>query len=108
MMHGFGCASWDFNTKKYAGCYEYNKMHGFGIFTYSNGCQIEGQWEKGKCHGIAIFRDELGNENKGRWENGLHEKWFDKPIPACLMRFEKMQIPASKPKLDSDCDSLNS
>ena len=107
-MHGFGCASWDNNSKKYAGCYEHNKIHGFGIFTYANGCQIEGQWEKGKCHGIAIFRDEVGNENKGLWKNGVHKEWYDKPIPANLKKFENIQVPVQKPKQNSDIDSLDS
>ena len=68
-------------------------MQGFGIFTYSNGCQIEGSWDKGKCHGDAIFRYEHGEEHKGRWDKGVHKEWYEKSMPVSLKKYERMKNP---------------
>ena len=44
-QHGKGTYIWS-NGDRYDGEFKFNKMDGFGIFTYQNGKVIEGFWKE--------------------------------------------------------------
>jgi len=55
----------------YAGHYRFNKKHGEGTYTYSDGSKYRGEWVDGMQHGVGCIIDaESTFERKGIWAFG--------------------------------------
>jgi hypothetical protein len=53
-MHGFGIFTWS-DGRKYEGMYHEDKKEGRGVFTWPDGRKYDGQWKNGKQHGLGIY-----------------------------------------------------
>ena len=54
--------------------------HGYGVFTWPDGSQYEGNWVYGKQHGKGLFINDKGIEQEGIWENGKLHGFFIKAM----------------------------
>ena len=76
-MEGYGLYTWKDN-RQYQGQYKNEKKHGFGIYKWADGRRYEGYWSNGKQHGLGKYIiPKEGIKKHGLWEDGKRIKWFD-------------------------------
>ena len=46
-------------------------MHGYGVYTWPDGRQYEGQYVMNKRHGVGIYVTREGLCYEGEWKNGM-------------------------------------
>lgn len=51
-------------------------MDGYGIYTWADGKQYEGNWKDGFHHGEGIYRKQGTPDRKGVWQDGQRLKWL--------------------------------
>ena len=61
--------------------------HGYGVYTWPEGSQYEGNWANGKQHGKGLFINDKGIEQVGIWENGKHHGFFVKVMQNSKSKF---------------------
>ena len=54
----------------YEGTMRAGKMHGSGVFEWSNGFRYEGELREGKQHGFGTYVGANGERYEGEWRNG--------------------------------------
>jgi hypothetical protein len=70
------------NGDRYAGEYFADKIHGFGVYTFSNGHSYEGSWHEGKKQGFGIYAFRNGDERSGEWDSGILKNTLPPSDPA--------------------------
>merc|ERR1719296_134583 len=73
-MHGKGLFSWS-DGRTYEGEYTRDQKEGLGVFRWPDGRQYEGQWKDGKQHGFGIHSTARGERREGEWEDGRRTRW---------------------------------
>ena len=61
--------------------------HWYGVFTWPDGFQYEGNWDNGKQHGKGLFINDKGIEQVGIWENWKQHEFFIKAMQISKSRF---------------------
>jgi len=52
----------------YKGEFKSGVIHGWGLYTWSNGATFCGQFSQGNMAGLGIYTDSNGNRQEGIWE----------------------------------------
>jgi len=69
-MHGWGIYTWK-NGCYYEGEFESDKKHGYGVYAWADGIRkYEGLWKSGKYHGLGKYTNKEGEIRIGRFEDG--------------------------------------
>lgn len=55
----------------YAGEYFADRMHGFGVYNFTNGHRYEGGWHEGQRQGFGLYTFRNGDTQSGYWEDGI-------------------------------------
>ena len=76
-MHGFGVFSWA-DGRQYEGQYVDDKKEGHGIFTWPDSRKYDGMWINGKQEGAGIYYNQKGEMKYGLWSSGKRDKWITK------------------------------
>ena len=61
--------------------------HGYGVFTWHDGSQYEGNWANGKYHDKGLFINDKEIEQEGIWENGKQHGFLIKIMQNSKSRF---------------------
>lgn len=69
-MHGKGVFTYS-NGDKYEGCYKEGVKQGKGIFTWADGMCYEGSYENDMRSGKGVFRYTNGNVYDGEWKDNV-------------------------------------
>lgn len=76
--HGQGTAQWYQNkqpTDKFVGNYQQGKIHGKGVYTWSDGDKYDGEWVSDKMHGKGVRTWTNGDKYNGEWKDDkMHGK----------------------------------
>ncbi|KAK8946043.1 hypothetical protein KSP40_PGU014654 [Platanthera guangdongensis] len=51
----------------------FGKMHGFGVYRFSNGQRYEGAWRKGNRKGLGVCSSAYGEPQSGLWDDDFLE-----------------------------------
>lgn len=78
-MDGFGIYSWK-DGRQYEGQYKEDKKHGYGIYTWADGRKYEGWWYRGKQHGLGKYTAAEDSVKFGLWEDGKRIEWFEDDV----------------------------
>lgn len=77
VRHGYGkiihpsTNNSSFGQEVYEGDWVEDKMHGFGIYKYSNGDTYEGEWRENLQEGLGKYYFTDGTKYEGEWKNHL-------------------------------------
>lgn len=47
-----------------------NKMHGHGVFKWTDGRIYEGEYQNDRKNGKGVFKSASGKQKEGVWQNG--------------------------------------
>ena len=90
-MHGRGVFEWS-NGFRYEGELRDGKQHGYGIYDGANGERYEGEWRQGRPHGQGTYVQSDGSVYEGAWRDGCfgdrESRWASIGTTAAACGFE--------------------
>ncbi len=90
-MHGRGVFKWT-NGFRYEGELREGKQHGYGVYVGTSGERYEGEWREGRPHGQGTYVEADGTVYEGAWRDGCFgdrdSRWASIGTSAAACGFE--------------------